>query len=137
LAHGPSVTELETVDRVTEASEAVHQVEGWSPDIFIKMIPDLDTIFFGDVLLGNILVKWETPDNEVFQGTDNDGRPPLCSLELPNEYTNEYRDGQCRIWINAEAIFTYAPDPFRTTWVMLLSKLVVSRMYPLLRIRLR
>ncbi|KAK4695621.1 hypothetical protein P7C71_g2166, partial [Lecanoromycetidae sp. Uapishka_2] len=119
-----TTTESNAIDRLSEALQPIHQMEGWSPDIFIKMFPDIDTVFFGGALLGNVLIKWESPDSKFFEQSDDVDQPPICVIEFPQTDDNDLADGQCRIWINAENVFMYALDPFNLTWMLLMNKLV-------------
>jgi len=129
IARRPTVIECEAIDRLTVAMEETHHLGGWTPDVFIKMFPDLDTVFCGGALLGNVLVKWQPSDHECLAGMhhpDYPNDPAVCVAEMPNEDHNDLRDGQCKIHLNGEEIFAGAPDPFKNLWGMLAHKLVVS-----------
>lgn len=74
--------------------------EPWLPDLIIKMFADLDLVFFGGYLLGNVEIKWVN-DRKVEDHVGEDHPQPGYT-----EWFSEHheRPGQAKIRLNATRI---------------------------------
>ena len=87
----PPREELEIIRRL---AIAVHDAENnalFSPDIVVKAFADLDQIFFGGRLRGNVFVQWA-------KQIDPNRKGGILGQ------TGDIRTGQCRITLNAELL---------------------------------
>ena len=97
----------------------------WHPDLIIKSFFDLDILFFGGVLRGNICFDWGDPDlmntyeqrSGIFLGITRSKRP-----------------GRAKVFLNARRIFLDSAlglgigssDPFQTMFATALHEMCVS-----------
>lgn len=91
----------------------VHQYEKgyeYGPDLAVKAFDDLDVVFFGGYLRGNVCVGWSACGRDKRFKCDG-GRKCVLGFEQPTGW----RSGQTRITLNAALIFGREVDnPFGT-----------------------
>jgi len=120
-----SSVELDARHRIRNAVEYIDGLNGWTPDLLIKMVPDIDLVFFGGCLLGNVLVEWA---NGAYFAEH--GGLGVLGLTWPSA-RGDGRAGQCRVFLNADGILLdhkapFSFHPFKAAWVCLVHELVVS-----------
>ncbi len=88
-----------------------------------KMIPDIDLIFFGGRLLGNVIVKWADDDWCARQGHS----PNVLGITWPSR-AGDGSAGQIQVHLNASgSLLDGGRVPgFRGSWLILLHELVVN-----------
>ena len=97
----------------------------WQPDLIIKSFLDLDILFFGGVLRGNICFDWGNPD---LINTHEQMSGELLGITIPR------RPGRAKIILNAKRIFLGSDlelgidvsDPFKTMFATALHEMCVS-----------
>lgn len=93
----------------------------WGPDLIIKSFPDLDIVFFGGVLRGNVRALWKTSEDWAMleRGTEEDDGGATNSIRY---------SGRASIWLNAKAIFLnpVATTPFGAMFATMLHEMCVS-----------
>ncbi|KAL6718476.1 hypothetical protein ACLMJK_004567 [Lecanora helva] len=97
----------------------------YGPDLAIKAFNDLDTVFFGGSLRGNVYVKWGSCHlpNNGFGCTSRGKLWHKCSYAY-TQSTFRQRSGQTRIYMNADLIFAYGTkDPFKIMMSTLLHEM--------------
>ncbi len=92
----------------------------WGPDVIIKALQDIDTVFFNSRLRGNVKVHWCNSNNESIRG--HLPRVPR-GLMSPGE-----RKGQCTVFLNADTIFA-KQNPCKQMWRTTLHELVHAYVY--------
>ena len=103
----------------------------WHPDLVIKCFFDLDIVFFGGVLRGNVCFDWGDPDlMDTYERTSGE------FLGI----TRSKRPGRGKVFLNARRIFLHSglglglsSDPFRTMFATALHEMCVSTTIVLLR----
>ena len=119
-------TERDAARRIRHALENIGNLEslkGWTPDLMIKMIPDIDLVFFGGRLLGNVIVKWADTESFAMQCHS----PDVLGITWPSQ-AGDGRDGQTQVHLNASGLLLDGGrvPGFRGSWLILLHELVVS-----------
>ena len=92
------------IDAILDAEE-----NGYAPDIIVKAFSDLDLVFFGGRLRGNVCVQWAS-DAYFQQWHAPTGTWGFTVRPQPGEF------GQCRVKLNAKTILQDASTdtPFKT-----------------------
>ena len=85
----------EELEMIRQLAVTVHDAEKntlFHPDIVVKAFADLDRVFFGGRLRGNVTVQWVKEIDREERSSDVFGE------------TSRFRNGQCRIVLNATKI---------------------------------
>ena len=112
-----SQDESSATTRLYAAVENVRLGHDWMPDLIIKMVPDIDLVFFGGRLSGNLYATWV--DAEMMEGH-------FPGSSKMNGVTFRLPGGGCQawIWLNASAIFDSPPENhFMRSWACLLHEM--------------
>lgn len=112
----PPPVEFEAIQRLYNAVLDEKDRHDYGPDLAIKAFNDLDTVFFGGHLCGNVKVQWTSSiKNEEGQSDESYGEThwgrPGCR-------------GQCRIMLDAEMIFLVDARGHPSTLRLMLSTLL-------------
>ena len=96
----------------------------WQPDLIIKSFFDLDILFFGGVLRGNVCFDWGDPD---LMNTEEQMSGEFLDITIPG------RPGRAEIVLNAKRIFLGSdvlginvPNPLKTMFATTLHEMCVS-----------
>ncbi len=121
-------SEQAAIDRLAKVMRDLHKGGfKWGPDFAIKAFSDLDLVFFGGHLAGNGCVTWSSDETDARLGTPtrDHGRLAIC-LGVTEKRHGCGEQGQCRIVLNAEAIFSsyFQKDPFGRMMGTLLHEMV-------------
>ena len=119
-----SSRECAAMERLSAALSNARR-SGWHPDLIIKSFFDLDVLFFGGVLRGNVCFDWGDPDL-----VNNYERVSGDFLGI----TDCRRPGRAKIFLNARRIFlgsglglwTAPMDPFKFMFATALHEMCVS-----------
>ena len=93
----PSITEIDAISNL--ANVVGDSTYRYHPDLVIKAFNDLDTVFFGGRLHGNVLVSWAN-SMECAEIERETGKFFGCTESRFSE-----EKGQARILLNARGIF--------------------------------
>ena len=113
-----SPKEQDAIDRLFGA--VIEAEKDWTPDLIIKMFADLDIVFFGGHLRGNVFVKWYKPKSYAKRAMDPQPHSWGCTL-FPTP-------GMAHICLNAKQILvdSIIKSPFRQMWSTMLHEMCVS-----------
>lgn len=131
LSKRARTSEKAAIDRLATAVRHFHGINGegyrWGPDLAIKAFSDLDLVFFGGCLTGNVCVTWSSNETDPRLGEPPcRGKSQGVALGITERRHGVGERGQCRIILNAEAIFsrTSRTDPFESMMGTLLHEMV-------------
>lgn len=121
-------SEQAAIDRLATAVRDFHR-DGykWGPDLAIKAFSDLDLVFFGGHLSHNVSVIWSSNETDSRLGKPTcDHSQQAVVLGATERRHGVGERGQCRIVLNAEAIFSRnsRKDPFTRMMGTLLHEMV-------------
>ncbi|MCJ1455673.1 hypothetical protein MMC28_006029 [Mycoblastus sanguinarius] len=110
-----SPKEQDAIDRLFGA--VIEAEKDWTPDLIIKMFADLDIVFFGGHLRGNVFVKWYKPKSYAKRAMDPQPHSWGCTL-FPTP-------GMAHICLNAKQILvdSIIKSPFRQMWSTMLHEM--------------
>lgn len=92
--------ELEALNRLLDVVPLEYGYK-YGPDLAIKAFADLDLVFFGGRLHGNVCIRWSTPQLDSNLHELQNGNPILGYTNFPLRSES----GQTRIVLNAKAHF--------------------------------
>lgn len=119
LRRSPPPHERDAIRRLSSAVDNAMSGD-WGPDLIIKCFIDLDTVFFGGLLRGNVTLDWGDPADwimlelEVGEGT--------LGVTIPVPH------GRAEIVLNARTVLLdpFKSDPLRTMFATTLHEICVS-----------
>ena len=90
----------------------------WGPDLIIKCFPDLDTVFFGGLLRGNVTISWGGPGDRFFHEDS-------LGVTIPID------PSRAEIVLNGKTVLLdpFEDDPFRTMFATTLHEMCVSTIH--------
>jgi hypothetical protein len=88
-----------------------------NPDLWIKIVNDLDIILFGGTLHRKVYVSWE--ELPKWRGKRMDG---IC-VEAPSTFFSLGSGDKAHVMLNKEMFFTYSKTPYRI-WGALIHQLI-------------
>ena len=115
-----SKAEFEACERLKTLLRNHKAGHPYGPDLAVKAFKDLDLVFFGGHLSGHVTVRWSGCSK--IGGFDCDGKGKCCYGFAQN--TIRHGSGQCRIFLNADLIFSSGiEDPFKQMMTTLLHEM--------------
>ena len=85
----------------------------WGPDLITKCFLDLDTVFFGGVLRGNVRMDWDTWEQHI--------RPGDLGA------TGDPEPGRADIHLNAKMILLNHAEPLEAMFTVILHEMCVGK----------
>lgn len=121
-------SEQAAIDRFASAVSDFHRHgRRYGPDLPIKAFADLDEIFFGGYLGRNVCLSWSSNETDKRLAVRTcHAKPGAMMLGITERRGNCGEIGQCRIILNAEAIFNRgsSKDPFEQMMGTVLHEMV-------------